>query len=217
MLKTPFERIFQTMTRPWVMSSYLVLTVLSFIYGDKPITEAVHALDLNALGMVLQSITFLGVKTLYLVGLPVLALVFRYVMKRKAWAFRAWFLWLCVFVPDLIAVGLKYIFGRARPELWFQDQLYGFQWFKHGHMFHSFPSGHMTTIMGFVFGLCIILPRYRVLFLCLGVAVGISRILLLQHYVSDVMTAAYLALIEVWVLQRVLQRYAPTFIEEIHG
>jgi membrane-associated phospholipid phosphatase len=215
-LKTPFERLFQTMTRPWVMSMYILLTVLSFIYWDKPVAQAVHGIDLSAFVMVLKSITLLGDKTLYLIGLPVLALVFRYIMKHKAWAFRTWFLWLCVFIPDLIAVGLKYIFGRARPELLFQEQLYGFQWLKHGHVYHSFPSGHTTTIMGLVFGLCIILPRYRVLFLCLGVAVGISRILLLQHYVSDVLTAAYLALLEVWVLQRVLQHYAPTFIEEIH-
>jgi|TARA_R110000868_G_scaffold341045_3_gene601895 membrane-associated phospholipid phosphatase len=216
-LKTPFERIFQNMTRPWVMSSYLVLTVLSFIYWDKPITEAVHALDFGQGVIVLKALSWIGLSKAYLIGLPVLALVLHYVFKHIKWAFRTWFLWLCVFVPDLIAVGLKYIFGRARPELLFQEQLYGFQWLKHGHVYHSFPSGHTTTIMGFVFGLCIILPRYRVLFLCLGVAVGISRILLLQHYVSDVMTAAYLALIEVWVLQRVLQRYAPTFIEEIHG
>ena len=34
----------------------------------------------------------------------------------------------------------------------------------------------------------------------LSCLVPLSRILLLQHYVSDVLTAAYLALIEVWLL-----------------
>ena len=116
-MKTPFERLFQTMTRPWVMGMYVLITVLSFIYWDKPIAEAVHALDLSAFVMVLKSITFLGVKTLYLIGLPVLALVFRYVMKHKSWAFRTWFLWLCVFIPDAVTFVLKIIFGRARPEL----------------------------------------------------------------------------------------------------
>ncbi|MDF1684718.1 MAG: phosphatase PAP2 family protein [Legionellaceae bacterium] len=217
MLKTSFERLFQNMTRPWVMASYIVLTVLSFMYWDRPIAEAVHAQDFGSGIIVLKALSWLGLSKAYLLGLPVLALVLHYVFKCIKLAYQTWFVWLCIFIPDLIVVGLKFIFGRARPELLFQEQLYGFHWLKHGHVYHSFPSGHTTTIMGLVFGLCIILPRHRVLFLCLGVAVGISRILLLQHYVSDVLTAAYLALIEVRILQRVLQRYAPKFIEEIDG
>ncbi|MDF1828422.1 MAG: phosphatase PAP2 family protein [Legionellaceae bacterium] len=215
-MKTPFERLVFNMTRPWVMSMYVLVTVLSFIYWDKPVALAVHGLNLGQGVVLLKALSWLGLSKAYLLGLPMVALVLHYAFKRVKLAEQTWFIWLCIFIPDLIAVGLKYIFGRARPELLFQEQLYGFQWLKHGHVYHSFPSGHTTTIMGLVLGLCIILPRYRVLFLCLGVAVGISRILLLQHYVSDVLTAAYLALLEVWILQRVLQRYAPAFIEKIY-
>jgi membrane-associated phospholipid phosphatase len=214
---TSFDRLFRGMTKPWVVISYVLLVTLSFLYFDKPIALFVHGLDLGHSLILFKALSWVGLSTGYLIGLPVLALVLRYVLKNRQWACRTWFLWLCILIPDLIAVGLKTIFGRARPELLFQDQLYGFQWFKHGHLYHSFPSGHTTTIMGLVFGLWIIIPRYRWLFLCLGVAVGISRILLFQHYVSDVLTAAYLVLIEVWIMQRVLQRYAPTFIEEVHG
>lgn len=214
---TSFDRLFRGMTKPWVVISYVLLVTLSFLYLDKPIALFVHGLDLGNRLILLKALSWVGLSAGYLIGLPVLALVLRYVLKNITWACRTWFVWFCIFIPDLIAVGLKTIFGRARPELLFQEQLYGFQWFKHGHLYHSFPSGHTTTIMGLVFGLCIIMPRYRWLFLCLGVAVGISRILLLQHYLSDVLTAAYLALIEVWIMQRVLQRYAPKFIEQVHG
>lgn len=216
-MKTPFERLFQSMTRSWVMAMYALVTVLAFMYWDKPIALAVHTLDLGQGVWALKALSWAGLSKAYLLGLPVLALLLRYAFKSIKLAHQIWFLWLCVLIPDLIAMGLKYIFGRARPELLFQDKLYGFQWFKHGHAYHSFPSGHTTTIIGLVLGLMIILPRYRVLCLCLGIAVGISRILLLQHYVSDVLTAAYLALIEVWILQRVLQHYAPKFIEKIDG
>jgi membrane-associated phospholipid phosphatase len=42
-----------------------------------------------------------------------------------------------------------------------------------------------------------------------------SRVILLQHYITDVMVSAYLALIEVWLLQWVLNRYAPDFMQEV--
>jgi len=214
---TPFDRLFQGMTKPWVVISYVLVVTLSFLYVDKPLTLFCQSLDWGTFVAVLKGFTRLGGRTIYVIGLPVLALVLRYVLKRKTWACRTWFLWLCVFVPNAVAFVLKIIFGRARPELLLQAQEYGFQWVRLDHVHHSFPSGHTTTIMGLVFGLWIIIPRYRWLFLCLGVAVGMSRILLLQHYLSDVLTAAYLVLIEVWIMQRVLQRYAPTFIEEVHG
>lgn len=210
---TPFDRLFRSMTKPWVLISYVLLVILSFLYFDKPIAQGVHSLNLSQGLILLKALSWIGLSKVYLIGLPVLALVLRYALKNKQSAYQTWFVWLCVFIPDLIAVGLKFIFGRARPELLFDNQMYGFHWFKHGHLYHSFPSGHTTTIMGFVFGLCIIMPRYRRLFLCLGVTVGLSRILLLQHYMSDVLTAAYLALIEVWMIQRVLQRYAPKWME----
>ena len=214
---TSFNRLFRGMTKPWVMISYALLVTLSFLYIDKPIALFVHGLDWGVWVAVFKGFTLLGCKTMYVIGLPVLALVLRYVLKNIPWACRTWFLWLCVFIPNAVAFVLKVMFGRARPELFLQAQEYGFEWGRLDHMHHSFPSGHTTTIMGLVFALWVIIPRYRFVFLCLGVAVGISRILLLQHYVSDVLTAAYLALIEVWIMQRVLQRYAPTFIEEIHG
>ncbi len=212
-----FNRLFQNMTQPWVVISYVLLATLSFIYLDKPVALWCQSLDWSTSVAVLKGFTLLGYKTMYLMSLPVLALIFRYVFKHKTWACRTWFLWLCVFVPNAVAFVLKIVFGRARPELFLHAQTYGFQWMRWDHVHHSFPSGHTATIMGLVFGLWIIIPRYRWLFLCMGVAVGLSRIFLLQHYLSDVLIAAYLALIEIWIIQYVLQRYTPTFIQTIHG
>lgn len=214
---TPFDRLFQGMLRPWVVISYVLLVTLSFLYLDKPLTLFCQSLDWGPFIAVLKSLTLLGSKTIYVLGLPVLAVVLRYLFKYKTAACRVWFLWLCVFVPNAIGAVFKILFGRARPELLLQAQEYGFQWVHLDHAHHSFPSGHTATIMGLVFGLWIIIPRYRWVFLTLGVLVACSRVLLLQHYLSDILTAAYLALIEVWIMQRVLQRYAPKFIEEVHA
>ena len=102
---------------------------------------------------------------------------------------------------------LKIVFSRARPDLLFSQQWYGFYGFKFSAPFWSFPSGHATTIMGFVFALCALWPKYRYLFLLYGVLIALSRVVLTHHYLSDVMVASYLALVEVgllysWFVQR---------------
>ena len=214
---TPFDKLFQRMTRPWVVVSYLVFIVLSIVYLDKPMTLFFHGFDLSSLNPVLKIISMIGKRDLYLVLFLLLALVFRYVVPNRVRAKRAWFMWLCVFMPCAIVWVLKIIFGRARPELLLHDGVYGFQWFEYARNLWSFPSGHTTTIMGVVWGGWIAWPRARWVLLLIGLAVMLSRIMLFMHYFSDVMMAAYLTLIEVGVMQYVLQRYAPSFMNDIRA
>ena len=97
--------------------------------------------------------------------------------------------------------------GRARPILLFQKQFYGFYGFHFDHNFWSFPSGHATTIMGLSFGLSILFPRYVKYFMLLGILVMTTRVILTQHFLSDVLIAAYLCLIEVGIIYYLISRY----------
>lgn len=215
---TPFDRLFRCMTRPWVMATYGFFLVLSFMFLDRPLTTWIASIDWGLpVLLICNGLKHIGSKTPYILSLPVLALALRYLFKKRTWAIRTWFVWLAVLIPDSINLGIKILFGRARPELFLQDGLYGFQWLKFTRPFWSFPSGHTTTIMGFVFGIWIVWPRYRWILFCLGLAVMASRLFLLQHYLSDVMTAAYLTLIEVGLLKLCLQRYTPTFMQEVQA
>lgn len=202
---TPFERLFAVMTKPWVAASYLGLIVLSFIYFDQPIAYYFYSLDLKTKLPILTWITNAGVVGVYFVSLLLLALFFRYIQSNAQWEARAWFLWLCVALPNLICVILKVTFGRARPTLLFSDELYGFYGLQTQAQFWSFPSGHTTTIMGLVFGLSIIFPRYCYAFLVSGFLVALSRVLLTNHFLSDVLTASYLTLLEVGLLLLLLR------------
>ncbi len=214
---TPFEVYFKRMTKPWVLASFVALMALFFLYTDKPVALFCYDFKFGYFQPILEIITNLGKKTRALGILFVLAIIFRYILHRRQWEMRAWFLWLCTFVPSLIVLGLKVLFGRARPELFIHEKIYGFQWIKFERLYWSFPSGHTATMMGCMFGLCIVWPRYRWGFLGLGFLVMLSRILLYQHYVSDVLVSAYLALIEVGVLHWLLRRYAPQFMKEVYA
>ena len=196
----PVQRLFTIMTKPWVAMSYLGLVLLSFLYVDKPLALLLQPHNLGTHYPWLGFLTVLGESKFYLVALLLLALVFRYLVRNRLWELRTWFLWLSVLIPNLICLVLKVLLGRARPELLFSEQVYGFYGFHRDASYWSFPSGHTTTIMGFVFGLSLLFPRHAWLYLVIGFAVVASRILLLQHYLSDVMIAADLALLEVGVL-----------------
>ncbi len=214
---TPFNQFFKNMTKPWVPVSYVLLMVIFFLYLDAPIALFFHQIELGYIQPLSECVTYLGKAKPLMAFLFLLMLFFRYIVHWKQCEMRALFLWLCTFFPSVIVLGLKIIFGRARPELLFQDGIYGFHWLQYSRPFWSFPSGHTATLMGCVFGLCIIWPRYRWMFLCVGFLVMLSRVILLQHYLTDVLVSAYLALIEVWILQFVLNRYAPSLMKEVHA
>jgi membrane-associated phospholipid phosphatase len=100
-----------------------------------------------------------------------------------------------VAVSGISADIIKYIAGRARPILYFSQQLYGFNCFHYDYEWISFPSGHAATAFSAAIVLTILYPRWRILFLFSGALIAFSRILLTQHYVSDVIAGSFLGII----------------------
>ncbi len=205
--KTAFERLFDTMTRPWVVLSCLGLIIVSFLYIDQPITIAAYGAQFEAKFPWLVSLTKFGNKKTYLIGLVVVGLTSRVFFKNIHWERRAWFLLTCLIFSNLVCLVLKVTFGRARPTLFFSEHLYGFYGPHKNALYWSFPSGHTTTIMALVFGFSALFPRYMIGFILFGSLVAASRVLLLYHYLSDVLMASYLALIEVGLLYYWLSEY----------
>lgn len=103
---------------------------------------------------------------------------------------------LSVLVTSIVAHILKFATGRARPPLYDSEGILGFQPFNGDFLFLSFPSAHAAHI-GALFGaLALLFPRFRLIFLGLGLWLGATRIIIGVHYPSDV--AAGLAL-GVWI------------------
>lgn len=197
---TPFERLLRVMTNPWMAISYSVLVILSFFYLDQPIAYYFHAIDLKHNFSILNWFTHLGSNTLWIALLFLLALFFRYIKRNKTYEMRMWFLWVCVLLPNMICTLLKITLGRARPELLFSDHMYGFYGLQTQKLFWSLPSGHTSTVTGLVFGLMVLFPRYTYAFILAGCALIGSRIVLTHHFLSDVLVAAYLTLLEIGVI-----------------
>ncbi len=202
-----FERLFLSMSTSRRILAYLFLVVLVYYYLDKPLTLWIYHHHFQEKFAFLRSLTLLGESSFVLCCLVSIALIFRYIKPKQLWEERAWFLTVCVLIPNLICLILKVLLGRARPELFLQEGLYGFFGFHSQSMYWSLPSGHTTTVMGLAFGLSILFPKRVFTFIMLALCIVATRILLLKHFMSDVMTASFLALIEVGVIALILKRY----------
>ena len=104
-------------------------------------------------------------------------------------------------VGGLIVLLLKRSVARARPELYFEKGIYGLgESFSRVQQFNSFPSSHTYAAFAVAVVLSILAPRWRVAFLLLAALVAMSRLVNLDHYLSDVMTAAGIAVLVGYVL-----------------
>lgn len=110
-------------------------------------------------------------------------------------------LYLCTVVAAAMLAGdlLKLVFGRARPELLFSHDIYGFFPLAGDYLHYSFPSGHTLRIFSSMTGLGLVFPRVRVPALAVACLVGFCRVPALKHYPSDVLFGAFIGItIAVW-------------------
>lgn len=85
---------------------------------------------------------------------------------------------------------LKIMFGRARPRLGLAGDPSGFEFFRYGAKFASFPSGHTATSVAAAVVFSALFPRWRRAFIAFAVLIAVSRMVLDAHYLSDIIAGA---------------------------
>lgn len=96
----------------------------------------------------------------------------------------------------IVVVILKRIIGRARPM--YLEEL-GVLYLKPFEIidwsFHSFPSGHATTALAFAFVLRTLTNRrFNGWIMAFGLGIGLSRIVVGDHYLSDVIAGSFVGI-----------------------
>jgi undecaprenyl-diphosphatase len=92
----------------------------------------------------------------------------------------------------LIANLAKNIIGRARPELYDSVGPLAFKPFAFDADWASFPSGHATNMFAFAAVIGMLWPKGRVLLYTLAAWIAASRVLIGEHYFTDVVAGAIL-------------------------
>src|SRR3990170_263680 len=86
------------------------------------------------------------------------------------------------------------IFGRARHKLFDTMPPFEFNLFAFSPDYASLPSGHATNIFAFPTVIAILWPRGRVLLYTVAAWIAASRVLIGQHYVTDVVLGTILGI-----------------------
>jgi membrane-associated phospholipid phosphatase len=92
----------------------------------------------------------------------------------------------------LIANLTKNIVGRARPTLFDSVGTLAFKPFAFDPDWASFPSGHATNMFAFATVIGMLWPKGRVLLYTLAAWIAASRVLIGEHYFTDIVVGAIL-------------------------
>lgn len=203
---TQFEKLFHFMKKPWVIIVYAIFVILAYYFVDKPLAIYFYHLALGTKLPFLQILTAFGKWIAYIILFLVGGLYFRYIQVNAIYEARSWYLLGCVFLANVVCTILKVTLSRARPDLLFSSNEFGFYWFKLSSNYWSLPSGHTTTVISLAAGLGIIFSRYFYALLVIALSVVTSRVLLCFHYLSDVMSAFYISLLVVGFFTEYLKR-----------
>jgi membrane-associated phospholipid phosphatase len=190
--------------RAWGISTGAVLIiVICYFFIDVPAAIWFHALNQETRN-VFEWITKAGVSTVYLIVSLGLFIFFRWIRKHRRYADRALLFFSNIALSGILANIVKFLVGRLRPKMLFERGLYGFDPFRVGYEFNSFPSGHTATVFAIAVSCSIFWPKYRILFVMFATTVALSRLVLTAHYPSDVFAGAYIGTMTAIVMKRYL-------------
>ncbi|MCT7378090.1 phosphatase PAP2 family protein [Chelativorans salis] len=131
----------------------------------------------------------------------------RFVLRNPLYASQALFVLLSVAVTGIVVDIIKIVFGRARPNLLLNHDIYQFFFFRFGRDYNSFPSGHTACAMAAGVALALIFPKYRSLALAGGITLACTRFVTTAHYISDVVASSMIAVVGVLTIRVILARY----------
>ncbi len=90
---------------------------------------------------------------------------------------------------------LKHLIGRPRPNYAKIDGGFDFNFLTTESAFHSFPSGHTSTIIAVTIIASLAVPNLKYFFYFCGFLISISRVVVKAHFLTDVIGGVLVAII----------------------
>jgi membrane-associated phospholipid phosphatase len=188
-----------------------VAAPLTIIYLDAAITRELAKIPRDV-QLAFDAITEIGNSRWYMFpSLALAALIALYLRyghpvekARRIWRWLSGsflFLFFSVFIPGFFLNLVKWTAGRARPKLMLREEYFGFDPIKFDPDYNSFPSGHAQVSICVALAVGCFFPKARPWLLAVAVIIAVSRIVILVHFISDVMASIAIALSFSWVIQ----------------
>ncbi|MDM5272134.1 phosphatase PAP2 family protein [Sulfurovum sp. zt1-1] len=184
----------------YILAMVASITVLFYLYADREVAKYFYEMDEhNPIKFFFRTITQAGQSEWFLIPSLILYLWF---IQRKVFlnAKKALYIFMTNVVAGIGVWLFKIPFGRMRPKLYLEDNLYGFQWFEISSKYVSFPSGHTITAISSAVALSLLFPKWKYPILIAGALVAFSRVVITAHYLSDVFFASFLGTMVAYLL-----------------
>ncbi|MDE2030567.1 MAG: phosphatase PAP2 family protein [Alphaproteobacteria bacterium] len=222
-MKTPTDK--KNLLIALAAVAFVALEIALVHFADRPIALYTHVLDKTHHGLIdfFRTYTNLGKSTWYLIVCGVVTIFAAFLSRAKDMSpplrrltgylgIRAMFVFATIALSGIVADLLKMTIGRARPIELLTQGIYGFTPFTlAGFRWNSMPSGHSTTAFALAFSLAVLFPRLRIVWLAFGLFLGLSRIMVDAHYLSDVLAGALLG----WLTVRLFLKYGMFHVERV--
>jgi membrane-associated phospholipid phosphatase len=179
----------------------LLLIVISYFFIDVPVARFFRSQGQETRD-IFEWITKAGVSTTYLVVSFGMFVFYRWIRRHRRYADYALLFFSGIALSGIVINIVKVLVGRLRPKMLFERGLYGFDPFRIGYEFNSFPSGHATTAFAIAVTCSIFWPKYRVHLFLFAAVVALSRLVLSAHYLSDVLAGACIGSLTAIVMKR---------------
>ncbi len=175
------------------------IVALCMVMVDRALAEMLWPVHTSWAAPIVRAVSVLGDSAVYFVGAGGLAAICFLAARRvhgparaarlKQIAWKAAFVFVTVLASGLLQNALKILFGKTRPKLFARYELYGF---------------YLVT------------RRYLFALAAVAIVVASTRMLLSEHYLSDVLFSAYLAVTVALALKHVFLRHRiPAFPERV--
>jgi membrane-associated phospholipid phosphatase len=187
---------------------FLSLITISIIQVDRPLAIFIDS-HLAALQepfrKILSGIEFLDAYPVsrYVIGGLVVATAIFFLVRDKSIRRAKFFLFIgaTLFTSRLITATLKVVFDRSRPFVFLDNRSIN-DFFSGGD---SFPSGHATNYFSFFLPLMVLMPRYKWALVVLPGFIALQRVIVNEHYLSDVLAGILIASLMTLLFQRIFK------------
>ena len=209
-----------------VSAATTLLVVISITAVDRPLALFLHARDpdlrslfdfTGRLGLTYGYLTIFGLAFVTMHWGGVLPRLQRFTLQLRTLSGVPAFLFLSIAASGVIVDVLKVVFGRLRPKLLFQSDLYGFAWLSWRPDHWSFPSGHSATIVALMTALWFLWPQHILFYILAAAIVCLSRVVVGAHYLADTFAGALIAVLTTHYMAQLFTKAGINLTPTRHG
>lgn len=169
----------------------LVLALISALTLDQSISLYFKQPELEPVWLFARNITNAGLSEHYFVLSLVLYVFAKWVrpqfVQTRIWARDLFF---ALITSGIFVHIVKFCVGRQRPHKSVDFDPYVFQPFTTHWDFHSFASGHTQVMFTVATMFAVAFPRARWVFFTIAAFFGFTRVIIHDHFLSDVIGGA---------------------------